>query len=276
MVLTKHILFNLVYKVLSFTPFVSTLQLGVNTFIIDSIYTDRISYMEDIYTTFTNLNTDITDLYPFSSSTDLCYVDADNSQNNPSGSSWSDAFSTIQECIDSLSTNGGEIWVKEGTYYPTDVPEWKTNIGKTGPQHRSFIMYENIRIYGGFDGSETVRENRNFYLNPTYLSCKIWTGPRPDDHVYCHQILNAADNSLVDGFIFIETQYESTRRRRRLSTDNALSPDIVISATSDEVGAGIYSNSTTINIVNSVFYALYSSSKGIDICIDFFVFFHFL
>ena len=228
-----------------------------------NIHQDVLPYLDGVYNQFIALsnNNDITDLYPYLVTNDICYVNIDNTQLTKNGDSWDTAYNTIQECIDKLYenvVNGGEIWVKRGLYNPTDVPEWKQKINKNGPMHKSFIMREKIRIYGGFSGSETIRSQRNFNQNPTYLSCNIGNG------LYCNQLINAADNSLIDGFIFIEVQYQPLlshdHHRRRLA--NSLSIQQILSSTSTNIGGGIYSNSTTINVVNSIFYALFSSEKG--------------
>ena len=163
----------------------------------------------------------------------VCFVDIDNSNTGKNGLSWNTAFIKIQDCIDELATyvNGGEIWVKSGTYKPTDVPEWKQRVGKTSQTHKSFIMKENVRMYGGFDGTESSRSERNFKENPTYLSCNLGNG------AYCNQILQGADNSLIDGFIFVESQYEDSRRRRLA---NSISVQEVLSSTSGNSGGGVY------------------------------------
>ena len=222
---------------------------------------DILSYLKEIWDKYQNLPSDETDLYPSSSgNSEVCYVDGDNSADaTPTGSTWNKAYTHIQDCINKLAenSNGGEIWVKAGNYTPTEVPEWKQKVHKTAAIHQSFIMYENIRMYGGFNGSESSRNERNFYENPTYLSCDLGSE-------YCEQIVNAADNSLIDGFIFIKAQWNNNDNRRRLADGDSLSVGSVLSSTGGNSGSGIYSNSTTISVVNSIFYKLFSSGKGMQ------------
>ena len=226
------------------------------------------SYLKEIWDKYQILM-DETDIYPFSDSTKICYVDKSNDNGNYTGNSWNSAYQDIQDCIDDLNTNsnGGEIWVRSGQYYPTSVPQWKLNVGKTSNLHKSFIMYENIRIYGGFNGTEIMRSQRNFYTNPTYLTCEVPSKIAASGYVYCYEILDAADNSLIDGFIFIKSQNEilganANRRSRRLADTDSLSVSKILSSTAANGGSGIYSNSTTITVVNSIFYKLFSSGKG--------------
>ena len=60
------------------------------------------------------------------------------------GSSWALAKRTVQNAIDTASLRGGEVWVRTGTY--------------TGHvELRAFV-----HLYGGFEGDETEREQRDW------------------------------------------------------------------------------------------------------------------
>ena len=197
-----------------------------------------------------------TDSYPFDETSTLCFVDADNgSPLSQDGNSWDTAYNELQDCLDKLHTesDGGEVWVKSGIYIPNSVPEWKIRVGKTTGIHQSFSLYDNIRLYGGFAGGETQRDQRNFAKNPTYLSCQI------NKRVQCNQIMISADNTLIDGFIFINAG-QGADQRRRLA--NSLTLQLVLQSTSGALGSGIYSNSTNIIVMNTIFYKLLAAGKG--------------
>jgi len=215
---------------------------------------DVTAELAELYATWTSMQTE-TDLYPFNSADALCFVDGSNSNYVQDGTSWSTAYSDIQPCLDDLSSNGGEVWVTAGTYAPTVIPEWKERVGKTNPVHVSFVMYDDIRMYGGFSGSETSRSQRNWRDNPTFLSCQL-------ARTQCTQIVNSADNTLLDGFVFIDAGGSSTRRRLQTGGANSISVDIVLRSTSHTVGGGIYSNSTTVSVANSIFHKLFAQGKG--------------
>jgi len=68
------------------------------------------------------------------------------------GTKWSHALKTIQEAVDAAST-GDEIWAKNGTYLLSS----QINVDKV------------VGIYGGFDGSETQREQRDWATNVTTI-----------------------------------------------------------------------------------------------------------
>eukprot|EP01084_Bolivina_argentea_P077430 140441_1 len=200
-----------------------------------------------------NISRELNDLYPFDASDSLCYVDIDNMNSNQNGNEWNSAYNHIQDCLDKLRYIGGEVWIKYGTYIPTTIPEWKQRIDKTSITMQSFSMYDNIRMYGGFSGIESSRYQRNWKDYPTFLSCQI------SKNRQCFQILNAADNTIVDGFIFANAGIAGQNRRRMA---NSINIGAVLSSTSTFVGSGIYSNSTNITVVNSIFTRLFSSGKG--------------
>jgi predicted outer membrane repeat protein len=91
---------------------------------------------------------------------DIVYVDIEATGAN-NGTSWTDAFTNLQEALDSVSY-GDEIWVAEGVYTPTD----------TAGRNASFHLKSGVAMYGGFDptdGDDTFRE-RNWEDNVTVLS----------------------------------------------------------------------------------------------------------
>jgi len=88
------------------------------------------------------------------------YVDLDATGGVNNGSSWANAFIDLQDGID-LAVSGIEVWVAEGTYVP-------------GPSASDyFSTKKGVRVYGGFAGGETVRQERDWNLHPTILSGEI-------------------------------------------------------------------------------------------------------
>lgn len=64
------------------------------------------------------------------------------------GSSWANASSSIQTMIDN-SASGDEVWVAKGTYYPS------TETIARDARSRTFLIKNTIKIFGGFEGSES-------------------------------------------------------------------------------------------------------------------------
>jgi hypothetical protein len=90
------------------------------------------------------------------------YVNAD-AQGNNSGTSWANAFTNLQSAINA-TVSGDILFVKSGTYYPSQ----QMISGNT--RSRSFYINKNIKIYGGFNGTESTIGERNFTNNITILS----------------------------------------------------------------------------------------------------------
>ena len=89
------------------------------------------------------------------------YVKHDASGAN-NGSSWADAYTDLQVAIDSSTTT--EIWLAAGTYKPG---------GMNPTDSSSFTLRNNLGIYGGFVGTETLRSERDYMANETILSGDI-------------------------------------------------------------------------------------------------------
>ena len=131
------------------------------------------------------------------------YVDVDATGTN-NGSSWANAYTDLQDAIDN-ATSSDEIWVAEGTYYPT-----KDESGTAGTNDRDntfFINYD-IKLYGGFDGVETTRSQRTPTTNITILSGDMDNDEDSLDN--CFHIMyfkgdgtnNVTASAVVDGFTF--------------------------------------------------------------------------
>lgn len=82
------------------------------------------------------------------------------------GLSWATAFKTLQEALE--VPNIKEIWMAQGRYVPT-----KDHLGNATPLNnktKTFVLPNNLKIYGGFNGTETNRNQQNFTTNVTTLS----------------------------------------------------------------------------------------------------------
>jgi autotransporter family porin len=106
------------------------------------------------------------------------------------GKSWGTAFPTIQAGIDAVGKQGGgEVWVAKGTYYPT-----------TGNDRNATIQLRSgVAVYGGFVGTETRLEQRDWQQNQTILSGDIGRKDVRTDNSY--HVVTGADNALLDGFL---------------------------------------------------------------------------
>jgi len=142
------------------------------------------------------------------------------------GWSWANAKMTIQEAIDAASA-GDEIWVKEGPY-------------RQPSQNNVYIP---ISIYGGFKGTESLRDQRNWKNNVTIVDGQ--------NSVRC---FNITANVTLDGF---------TIKRGSWSKGGGIHIDAVAMVTianstftnnlATSNGGAIYNHQCELTIVNSTF-----------------------
>ena len=117
-------------------------------------------------------------LFSFSSLHAQIYVDA-NATGTNNGTSWTNAFTELHAAT-ALAGYGAQIWIADGTYYPTS----STN------RNISFQINNGVEIYGGFAGGETSISQRDWVANPTILSGDIGTsGTNTDTVSYTHLTL---------------------------------------------------------------------------------------
>ena len=90
------------------------------------------------------------------------YVNSEATGNN-TGLTWVNAYSDLQIAINN-AVAGDQIFVKSGTYYPSQLMIAGNNRSK------AFVLTKNIKIYGGFNGTESTIGERNITANPTILS----------------------------------------------------------------------------------------------------------
>ncbi|MBW1765820.1 MAG: hypothetical protein JRJ65_02075 [Deltaproteobacteria bacterium] len=121
----------------------------------------------------------------------VIYVNAENREGPWMGNSWKTAFKKVQDAL-AIAQKGSQIWVAKGIYTPTDGDD----------RFSSFLMREDIELYGGFDGTEKELSQRAREKNETILSGNI---ADPDDNkVNCYHVVVGADRAAIDGFTITE------------------------------------------------------------------------
>ena len=78
-------------------------------------------------------------------------------------SSWANAC-TLQHALEDVASYGDEIWVMADVYTPTTTGTDRT---------ASFQLVSGVEVYGGFVGTETSRDQRDWESNVTVLSGDI-------------------------------------------------------------------------------------------------------
>lgn len=119
-----------------------------------------------------------------------------------SGDSWEAAYRTIQHAIDALAATPGmpgEVWVAAGTYEPTTYLEDNPNYPA------SFRMSDGISVYGGFEGKETSKADREIkaggmpwdFANVTILQGQSYSGEISWNSTDNRWSLNSASTHVV-------------------------------------------------------------------------------
>lgn len=183
------------------------------------------------------------------------YVDGTVSSSG-NGTSWAQAYKTVQEGIDAAkskltkpSTDTTEVWVKEGTYYIyVDSDE------------NTISMAEGVMIYGGFDGTETQREDRDWENNETILDGHKSSGSSQQvKHVvtaFGNEIATDTyeswSNGLIDGFRITGGKISVGTGKVRES--KATDPESILSTANESSGAGILIFKCGPNVSNCKIY----------------------
>lgn len=164
-------------------------------------------------------------------------------------SSWVDACD-LQAAL-SLAAAGEEIWARAGTYKAI-----------TGTDSAiSFELKSGVAIYGGFLGTETDREQRDWQANETILSGEIGDPAVKTDNTYHVVRANGVDASAVlDGFSVIDgyTSYnDPDARGGGIYCSNGASPTlkhlIIQTNHSRNDGAGMYNNASAPTLTDISF-----------------------
>lgn len=126
------------------------------------------------------------------------YVNASATGAN-NGTSWADAYTNLNSAISNYNINQ-EIWVASGVYKPNGTARTST-----------FNLPSDIKIYGGFNGNETTRFQRNHKTNLTILSGDLsgndnsniihTEATRQDNCYHVISLLGNVKNIIVDGFV---------------------------------------------------------------------------
>lgn len=146
-------------------------------------------------------------------------------KNNPvpgDGSSWANALTEVADALRWAKTkeaywtaaNPLQIWVAGGTYNPLYSPA-DDNFGNEDGMNNAFLMVKNVKLYGGFAGTEThlgardlsLTANRSI-LSGDYNNNDVITGIDFDLNITgnlenaCHIVIASGDvgEAVLDGF----------------------------------------------------------------------------
>lgn len=176
-----------------------------------------------------------------------------NATGTNNGTSWADAYTDLQSAI-GASNFGDEIWVAAGTYKPT----------ATTTRTISFTIKNGTKVFGGFNGTETLVTQRNSVTNLTILSGEIATGAANDNSYNVVYFSNVGNQTKIDGFTILGG-YNSTGSGAGIRSANS-SPVIdncKIIGNYADIGGGLsHGGSGNIAIQNCLFEGNICASQG--------------
>ncbi len=148
------------------------------------------------------------------------------------GTSWADAYAELHEALDpstgiTVPTYGCEIWVAAGTYTPD-----------TSSQDNFLQMIQYAELYGGFDGVEKCRIERDLSANETILSGDIGANDS-------YTVVKGADDAILNGFT-IEGAVANGSSEGYGIWNDATSPTIKNCLIRDNV-CGVYCNYDSVS-----------------------------
>ncbi len=149
------------------------------------------------------------------------------------GTTWANAYTDLNAAI-TASSFGDQLWVAAGTYKPTTT----TN------RNIAFALKSGVAIYGGFAGTETLLNQRDFTINVSRLSGDIGvSGVATDNTHHVVTAVNVNNLTRLDGF--------------EITAGYCTSASTLIS-----VGAGIFVEDASPTVSNCKIYNNYSASVG--------------
>jgi hypothetical protein len=164
------------------------------------------------------------------------YVDAAQADNTGTGRSWLTAKRDVQDAINLATVAGDEVWVRAGTYLPTLVPP-SASTGVPLRDRAIYLTSTNIKLYGGFAGTETAAGQRNPAANLTTLSGDLDGAGGTNDAYHVLLTVNRSSACVVDGFVV-------TGGRANGSSAYTIRADC---------GAGMYNNFSSLTVSNCTF-----------------------
>jgi len=154
----------------------------------------------------------------------------------PSGSGcWASAYTDLQLAL-AAAASGDEIWVAAGAYKPT----------VTADRTITFSMKNGVGVYGGFNGTETLRSQRDPAANVTILSGDIGTPSVSNDNSYHVVTADAAVtlSGVFDGFTVMGGQADGNP------------------ASNQDRGGALWVNGGSPKLVGVTFTANYAAFRG--------------
>ena len=191
---TYDLAYHKVSEPFSSATIISNVSNGVQSLTGLDTFTEYYVYLREQCT----VTTDWSDSVLFKTERPLgrIYVNA-NATGNNNGLDWANAYNSLQDALSDVQPTE-EIWVAQGTYSPD-----------ASDRIISFtITQDDVKLYGGFNGTESNLSDRDYLVNETILSGDLqgnddttleFVNTTRNDNSYNIVTVNA-NNFQIDGF----------------------------------------------------------------------------
>lgn len=168
------------------------------------------------------------------------------------GQSWATAFQSLDDAL-AIATPGRHVWVAVGTYVPT------VEVTPGDPRSRSFAPGPGVRLFGGFDGTETFLADRAGLFRDTVLSGDLGQPGFPLDNA--RNVVRLEGNGaihVVDGFRIADGYADGTGLTRggggiAMQLGTKTIRNCLIEDNRGKVGAGLLSQISITSIDRCTF-----------------------
>lgn len=208
----------------------------------------------------------ITALYvPTFAAGGICHVRVGYSGN---GSSWAQAAGNVQQAIDVIAAaGGGQVWIAEGTFFPTSWPN-----GGSAPREKHFTLRNGVKVLGGFPASgDPGLTDRNPPAHPTLLSADPGATGDPSDngyHVFWHPGSGLDASARLDGVVITganadqEGGHEYGGGMFNQGGAATLVGCVFTANSARSQGGALYLGESTSQVVNCVFTGNFANEGG--------------
>jgi len=194
---------------------------------------------------------------------------APTSQGDGNCRSWMNAC-TLQTAL-VTADSGYQVWVQQGIHKPTD----------TSDSSISFVLQPGVALYGGFDGTESLISQRNWFTNVTVLSGDIDNNDLTDPFGVVTDTSNilgensfsvvvskgVTETAVLDGFIITAGQANAGDLDDRGGgmknlESNPTVVHVILRGNLATLGGGMYNWSSNPALTNVVFHGNSASDSG--------------
>ncbi len=160
----------------------------------------------------------------------LVYVDVAADSSDADGTSWATAFTDVKQGLQAAFDAGSpcEVWVARGHYVIFEI--------SAGDALR---LRSGVGLYGGFDATETTREQRDWRANPTVLDGTLGMMGVSTHHVVTSM---STEDATLDGFV--------------------VTRGVAMGGSLDSIGGGMLVMNSSVEVANCVFSQNYAEQAG--------------